>query len=106
MRYAPLAAPNATFAAATTADTTSSWAKLNRPSAYATGIVIITANRARSMPIITGRLGRNSTHGPSGNASSAPTAGPTADSAATSAGVACSTSTAISGSAPKPKPEP
>ncbi|GGQ80078.1 hypothetical protein GCM10010195_39690 [Kitasatospora griseola] len=49
---------------------------------------------------------RNSTHGASGTASSAPTAGPTADSADTSAGPACSTSTAISGSAPNPSPDP
>ena len=37
------------------------------------------------MAIITGRLRRNSTHGPSGTAISAPTAGPTADRADTSA---------------------
>ena len=55
---------------------------------------------------MTGRLRRNSTHGPSGTASSAPTAGPTADSADTWAGPACSTSTAISGNAPKPSPVP
>jgi len=69
-------------------------------------IVIMTANRARSIVIITGRLRRNSTHGPSGKATSAPTAGPTADSADTSAGLACSTRTAISGNAPNPSPEP
>lgn len=70
------------------------------------GIVSRTTNRARSVTIITGRLRRNSTHGPSGNATSAPTAGPTADSADTWAGLASNTSTAISGRAPKPNPEP
>ncbi len=45
------------------------------------------ANRTRSIAIITGRLRRNSTHGPSGNAISAPTAGPTAASADTWAGL-------------------
>lgn len=64
------------------------------------------ANRARSIMIMTGRLRRNSTHGASGTAISAPTAGPTADSADTSAGPACSTSTAISGNAPNPRPDP
>ncbi|GHF63274.1 hypothetical protein GCM10018790_46390 [Kitasatospora xanthocidica] len=49
---------------------------------------------------------RNSTHGASGTAISAPTAGPTADSADTSAGPACSTSTAIIGNAPNPSPDP
>ena len=66
----------------------------------------MTANRARSVAIITGRLRRNSTHGPSGSAISAPTAGPTAASADTCAGLASSTSTAISGKAPNPNPEP
>lgn len=66
----------------------------------------MTANRIRSIAISTGRLRRNSTHGPSGNAISAPTAGPTADSADTCAGLACNTSTAISGRAPNPSPEP
>ncbi|GHF70796.1 hypothetical protein GCM10010218_60120 [Streptomyces mashuensis] len=55
---------------------------------------------------MTGRLRRNSTHGASGTAISAPTAGPTADSADTSAGPACSISTAISGKAPNPSPDP
>ena len=66
----------------------------------------MTANRVRSIAIMTGRLRRNSTHGASGTAISAPTAGPTADSADTSAGPACSTSTAISGNAPNPSPDP
>jgi hypothetical protein len=66
----------------------------------------MTPNRARSIEIITGRLRLNSTQGPSGNAISAPTAGPTAESADTWAGLACSTSTAISGNAPNPRPEP
>jgi len=66
----------------------------------------MTENRARSVAIITGRLRRNSTHGPSGTAIRAPTAGPTADSADTWAGLACNTSTAISGNAPNPSPEP
>lgn len=50
---------------------------------------------------MTGRLRRNSIHGPSGTASSAPTAGPAAASSATSAGPACSTTTAISANASK-----
>ena len=94
------------MAAATTAETTSSWTKLSQPKAYATGTVIMTANRVRSIAIITGRLRRNSTHGASGTAISAPTAGPTADSADTSAGLACSASTAINGNAPNPSPDP
>lgn len=64
------------------------------------------AHRTRSIVISTGRLRRCSTHGPSGSAISAPTAGPTAASADTCAGPASSTSTAISGNAPKPSPEP
>ena len=66
----------------------------------------MTANLVRSMAIITGRLRRNSTHGPSGKAISAPTAGPTADRADTWPALACSTRTAISGKAPTPSPEP
>src|SRR6201996_2908541 len=64
------------------------------------------ANRLRSMAIITGRLGRNSIHGPSGTASIAPAAVPTAASADTSAGPACSTTRAISGNAPNAKQVP
>lgn len=64
------------------------------------------ANRVRSIMIMTGRLRLNSTHGASGTAISAPAAGPTADSADTSAGPACNTSTAISGNAPNPSPDP
>ncbi|GAA3924273.1 hypothetical protein Aau02nite_21970 [Amorphoplanes auranticolor] len=64
------------------------------------------ANRARSIAIITGRLRWNSTQGPSGNAISAPTAGPTAARAETCAGPASRTRTAISGRAPNPNPEP
>ena len=58
------------------------------------------------MAIITGRLRRSSTHGASGTAITAPTAGPTADRTDTWAGPAWSTSTAISGKAPKPNPDP
>ncbi len=64
------------------------------------------AHRTRSIAIMTGRLRRNSTHGASGTASRAPTAGPIADSADTSAGPASSTSRVISGRAPKPSPDP
>ena len=49
---------------------------------------------------------RNSTHGPSGTATTAPAASPAADSADTSAGPACSTRIAISGNAPKPSHVP
>ncbi|GGU96687.1 hypothetical protein GCM10010502_58610 [Kitasatospora aureofaciens] len=69
-------------------------------------MVAMAAHRTRSIAIITGRLRRNSTHGASGTAISAPTAGPTADSADTSAGPACNASTAISGRAPNPSPDP
>ena len=106
MRFAPLAALNAILAAATTTETTRSWAKLSQPSAYAAGIVISAANRARSIAIITGRLRRNSTHGPSGTATTAPTASPVAERADTSTGPECSTRTAISGKAPNPIPDP
>ena len=46
-------------------------------------MLIMAANRIRSIAIITGRLRRNSTHGASGTATSAPTASPAADSADT-----------------------
>ncbi len=88
-------------AAATTTATSRSCRKVSTPSANATGIVSNAANRARSIVISTGRLRRNSTHGPSGTATAAPTAAPTEESAATSAGPACSTRMAISGRAPK-----
>ncbi|GAA2307182.1 hypothetical protein Scani_19670 [Streptomyces caniferus] len=55
---------------------------------------------------MTDRLRRNSTQGPSGTAIRAPTARPTAASAATWADPQCSTSTAIKGNAPKPNPVP
>src|ERR1700760_4808193 len=64
------------------------------------------ANRPRSMVIITGRLARNSIHGPSGTATAAPTAVPTAASADTSAGLACRTTMAMSGNAPNAKQVP
>src|SRR6476660_3052020 len=51
------------------------------------------------MAIMTGRLRRNSIHGPSGTARSAPTASPAAASADTAAGPACRTRIAISGNA-------
>ena len=105
-RQAPLAALKAILAAATMTDTTRSWAKLSQPSANAAGMLIIAANRVRSIATITGRLRRNSTHGPSGTATAAPTASPAAASTDTSAGPACSTTIAISGNAPNPNPEP
>src|SRR6201996_4123413 len=69
-------------------------------------MLLMAANRLRSMAIITGRLAWNSTHGPSGTATAAPTAVPTAASADTSAGPACSTTRAISGNAPNAKQVP
>ena len=69
-------------------------------------MLITAANRTRSMPIITGRLRRNSIHGPSGTATAAPTASPAAASADPWAGPACSTRIAISPNAPTPNPEP
>ena len=86
-------------AAPTTITTTSSWPKLSQPSAYATGTLITAAKRIRSIAIITGRLRRNSTQGPSGTASAAPTASPAAASSDTCAGPLCSTMIAISGNA-------
>ena len=77
-------------------DTTRSWAKLSQPSANAAGTLISAANRVRSMATITGRLRRNSTHGPSGTATTAPAASPAAASTDTSAGPACSARIAIS----------
>jgi hypothetical protein len=62
------------------------------------------AKRTRSIAIITGRLRRSSTHGPSGSATAAPTASPAAGSRATSAGPASSTRIARNEKAPKPKP--
>lgn len=82
-RYAPPAALKAMSAAATRTETTRSCAKPSIPNAYATGTLASAANRARSIVIMTGRLRRNSTHGPSGTASTAPTARPAAASAAT-----------------------
>jgi hypothetical protein len=86
-------------AAATMTDTTRSWAKLSRPSANAAGTLITAANRVRSIATITGRLGRNSTHGPSGSATAAPAASPAAASTDTSVGPTCSTRIAIRGNA-------
>ncbi|CAM5467501.1 hypothetical protein SGLAM104S_07590 [Streptomyces glaucescens] len=73
---------------------------MSAPSANAAGIVSSAANRTRSIPISTGRFRRNSTHGPSGTATAAPTAAPTEERAATSAGPESSTRTAINGKAP------
>src|SRR4051794_25027369 len=87
------------LAAAITTDTTTSWARPSQPSAYAAGTLMSAANRIRSIATITGRLRRNSTHGPSGTAAAAPAARPVAASAATAAGPACSTRIAISGNA-------
>src|SRR5436190_1602049 len=86
LRQAPLAALNVMSAAATTTDTTRSWAKLSQPSANPAGMLINAAKRVRSMVIITGRLRRNSTHGPSGTATAAPTASPAAASSDTLGG--------------------
>ena len=69
-------------------------------------MLISAANRVRSIAIITGRLRRNSTHGPSGTATAAPAASPAALTAATSPGPQCSTRIAIRGNAPNPNPEP
>ncbi|MEY9859350.1 hypothetical protein ABH935_004978 [Catenulispora sp. GAS73] len=88
---APAAAVNVRSAAPVTIDTTSSCANVSTPKPYASGIDSNVKNRTRSMPIITGRLRRNSTHGPSGSATSAPAAVPAADRAATSAVPECST---------------
>jgi hypothetical protein len=87
------------LAAATMTDTTRSWAKLSQPSANAARTLISAANRVRSIATITGRLRRNSTHGPSGSATAAPTASPTAASTDTAVGPACSTRIAIKGNA-------
>ena len=83
-------------AAPVTTDTIRSCGKLSQPSANAAGMLISAANRIRSMAIMTGRLRRNSTHGPSGTATTAPTASPAAASTDTSAGPACRTRIAIS----------
>ena len=99
-RQAPLAALNVMSVAPETTDTSSSWAKLSQPSANATGMLSIAANRARSMATMTDRLRRNSTQGPSGTATAAPTARPAAASADTAPGPACRTMIAISGNAP------
>ncbi len=93
------------MAAATITDTTRSWAKVSRPSAKAAGRLISAANRIRSIATITGRLRRNSTHGPSGTATSAPAA-THADSAETPAGPQCRTRIAITANAPNPSHEP
>lgn len=90
-RYAPDAARKVMSAAATTTQTSRSWRKVSTPSANAAGTVSRAADRTRSMVISTGRFRRHSTHGPSGTAETAPTAAPTEESAATSAGPACST---------------
>src|SRR3984957_11327682 len=105
-RFAPLAAAKAILAAATMTDTARSWGKLSAPSAYAAGMLISAANRVRSITTITGRLRRNSTHGPSGTATTAPAASPAAASPDTSPGPACSTRIAITETAPRPIPEP
>jgi hypothetical protein len=105
-RCAPLAALKAILAAATMTDTTRSWAKLSQPSANAAGMLSSAANLIRSIATMTGRLRRNSIHGPSGTATTAPMASPAAASADTSAGPECSTRIAMKPSAPSPNPEP
>ncbi|RKQ86586.1 hypothetical protein C8N24_4599 [Solirubrobacter pauli] len=91
---------------ATTTDTATSCVNVSQPSQIATGTLRKAAQRTTSIPIITGRLSRNSTHGPSGIASSAPTARPAEASAETAAGPASSTRIAISGKASKAKNVP
>ena len=105
-RHAPLADLNAMSAALTTTDTTMSCAKLSSPRAKASGTLSSAAQRARSAPIMTGRLRRNSTQGASGIASSAPTAPPAAEIADTSMELPCSTTITTSGNAPKDSPVP
>ena len=100
-RHEPLAAVNVMSAAATRTATRTSCPNRSQPSAYASGTLSTAAKRTRSMAIITGRLRRNSTHGPSGTATSAPTASPAAASIDTSRALAWSTSTASSGKASK-----
>ena len=82
-------------------ETTSSWPYDSKPRTYATGTLAIAANRTRSIAIITGRLARCSTHGPSENATTAATASPAASRSDTANAGECSTRTAISGNAPK-----
>ncbi len=98
-RQAPLAAVKAMSAAPTTTDTTMSWVTLSQPSANAAGTLINAANRTRSIATMTGRLRRNSTQGPSGSATTAPTASPAAASRDTSVVPACRTRIAIKGNA-------
>ena len=88
LRHAPAAALKAMSAAATTTDTTSNCPKVSAPSAYAAGMLTSAAKRATSIATMTVRLRRNSTHGPSGTATIAPTASPVAASADTAAGPA------------------
>ena len=64
------------------------------------------AKRMRSIAIITGCLRRNSTHGPSGTATNAPTPSPDAARIDTWAGPACSTLMAMMAKAPNPRPVP
>ncbi|CAM2882977.1 hypothetical protein STAL104432_06185 [Streptomyces albus] len=100
-RQAPAAARKARSAAPVTTATTSSWPKVSRPSAYAAGTVSSAAQRSRSVATITGRLRRNSIHGPSGTARSAPTSPPAAASRDTCAGPASSARIATRGNASK-----
>jgi hypothetical protein len=93
-------------AAATTTATTTSCTYVSAPTANAAGMLTNAANRVRSIPIITRRLRRNSTHGPSGNATTAPTASPAAASPDTAAGPACRTEIAISVNALNPSHVP
>jgi hypothetical protein len=85
--------------AAITTATTPSCTSVSQSSAYASGTLSSTTNRTTSAPIITGRLRRRSTHGPSGIATSAPAASPHAASADTAAGPASSARIAINGNA-------
>ena len=105
-RHAPLADRNVMSAAPVTTDTTRSWARLSQPSANAAGMLASAANRVRSVATITGRLRRNSTHGPSGTATAAPAASPAAATTETPAVPACSTRIAIRGKAPNARPVP
>ncbi len=99
LRHAPLAARNVMSAAATTTATATSWPKVSQPTAYVAGMLTNAAKRVRSMAIMTRRLRRYSTHGPSGNATSAPTASPAAASNDTCSGRTCKARIAMSGSA-------
>ena len=83
LRWAPLADAKRMVPVACRTVTTQSWVYVSLPVSIAAGTLMIATKRRRSAPIITGRLRRNSIHGPAGRASAAAARPPSAASSET-----------------------